>query len=86
MTDHVLDVCMDASAGVRTDNDDGAISKMQLPICVPPAPAVRVVMPQCSLQTPLVMDGRTVIAPVVIRVDPPSKRLIVRVRAARGVV
>jgi hypothetical protein len=83
---HVELACMDAAEGVRTARELLAVSKMQFAIWVPPAPAVLVVTSQNKRQTPFVMFARTVIAPVVIWVDPPIFTFMVSVRAATGVV
>jgi hypothetical protein len=67
---------IDASAGVKVDNDDGSPSKIVLTISVPPVPVVRQVISPQSLHAPLVMLASGVIAPVeptvTVLVTPPE--------------
>jgi hypothetical protein len=66
-------------------SDAPVISKTQFAICVPLTPVVLVVIPQFKRHVPLVVEASVTKDPVVIRVDPPINREIVKLVAVTGV-
>ena len=79
---HAELVCIGASPGVKVAP---VSSKMQLAICVPLAPAVRVVTLHRSRHTPVVTDAICTTAPVVMRIVPPMFNVIVKLAGVAGV-